>query len=78
MDERELAASNRRMMIILGGGLALGVLGLILAFVIGKGVGAPVRDFDAEGIARAAGEGMKQVGKTGEKAAAKVSMSGDE
>ncbi len=77
MDEQERAASNRRMLIILGGGAALAVLALALVFAVGKSVGAPLRDFDADGIARAAGEGMKQVGKRGEKEAAKVSV-GDE
>jgi flagellar basal body-associated protein FliL len=72
MDERELEASNRRIWIILGVGAALVALGLLLTFFIGKGVGAAIEDFDTEGVARAVGEGMKEVGQTAEAQAAKV------
>jgi hypothetical protein len=73
MDERERAASNRRLMIILGGGAALLLAILGALYVVGKGVGAPLESFDREGVGRFAGEGMKQIGRVGEKAAAKAS-----
>lgn len=78
MDERERAASDRRLLIVLGGGAALVALGLGLLYFLGKGVGAPLESFDREGAARFAGEGMKQIGQTGEKAAAKVSVRDEE
>lgn len=78
MDEQERAASNRRLWIVVGGGAGLVVLALGLLFLIGKGIGAPGEAFDREGVARFAGEGMKQVGRTGEKAAAKVSVQDEE
>lgn len=77
MDERERAASDRRMWIILGVGAALIVAALALLFTVGKGIGAPSADFDSEGVGRALGEGMKQVGQRGEKEAAKVSATGE-
>ncbi len=43
--------------------------------MVGKSVGAPT---DSDSVARMAAEGMKQVGKTGEKTAAKLSASGEE
>ncbi len=67
VNEQERAASDRRMMIVLGIGAALVALALGALFMIGKSVGALT---DADSVARIAGEGMKQVGKTGEKAAA--------
>lgn len=78
MDERELAASNRRMLYILGAGAALLILGLIWAFVVGKGFNAPTSDFDKEGLARIGGESMKQAGLAGQVAAAKVSAKDEE
>ncbi|MDP9374853.1 MAG: hypothetical protein M3Q65_20870 [Chloroflexota bacterium] len=75
MNERERAASNRRMVIVLGIGAALAALALGALFMVGKSVGAPT---DSDSVARMAAEGMKQVGKTGEKTAAKLSASGEE
>ncbi len=77
MDEHDLESSNRRMWIILGVGA--GVLALVVAlfFFIGKQLGAPVESFDREGVARAVGEGVKQVGQTAEKQAAKSGARGE-
>lgn len=75
MNEQERTASERRMLIILGGGAALVILLVGLIFFIGRSVAAPT---DPDSVARLAAEGMKQVGKTGEKEAAKVSAKGEE
>lgn len=72
MDERELEASDRRIWIALGVGCGLLALGLLLSFFLGKGIGAPLEAFDKEGVARAVGEGVKQVGATSQKEAANV------
>ena len=77
MDEHDLQASNRRMWIMLGVGA--GVLALVVAlfFFVGRQLGAPIEEFDREGVARAIGEGVKQVGQTAEKEAAKSGARGE-
>ena len=75
VNEQERAASDRRMVIVLGIGAALLALALGALFMIGKSVSAPT---DADSVARIAAEGMKQVGKTGEKEAAKAAVKGEE
>ena len=77
MDEHDLQASNRRMWIMVGVGA--GVLALVVAlfFFIGKQLGAPIENYDREGVARAMGEGMKQVSHTAEKEAAKSGARGE-
>ena len=73
MDEHDLQASNRRMWIMVGAGA--GVLALVVAlfFFIGKQLGAPIESYDREGVARAMGEGVRQVGQTAQAAAGGLS-----
>ena len=77
MDEHDLQASNRRMWIMIGVGA--GVLALVVAlfFFIGKQLGAPIESYDRKVVARAIGEGVKQVGQTAEKEAAKSGARGE-
>ena len=77
MDEHDLQDGNRRMWLMVGVGA--GVLALVVAlfFFVGRQLGAPIESYDREGVARAIGEGVKQVGQTAEKEAAKTGARGE-
>ena len=78
MDERELEASNRRMWVILGVGAGVLALAVALFIFLGKQLGAPIEAYDREGIARAVGEGVKQVSHTSQKEAARVTVANEQ
>ena len=77
MDEHDLQAGNRRMWIMVGVGAGVLALVVALVFFIGRQLGAPIESYDREEVARAIGEGVKQVGQTAEKEAAKTGARGE-
>lgn len=76
LEERERAASNRRLAILLGVGAALVALGLGLVFLIGKSLAIPPEDFDRDAAIRIADAAVKEVDTTALGAAAASTTTG--
>lgn len=77
-EERELAASNRRVAILLGIGAALIALGAGLVFLIGKILAIPPEEFDRDAALRIADAAVQQVDTTALGAAAASTTTGRE
>lgn len=74
-EERDASDGRLRLMLLVAGvTAALFVVGLI---VMGKALSAPSSAFDADGTARALGEGVSQVSASARAEAAKLSVSGE-
>ena len=65
LEKRELAASNRRVVILLGVGAALVALGVGLVVLIGKSLAIPPEEFDRDAALRIADAAVQQVDTTG-------------